>query len=69
MLINTQKLKGKIAEKSFTQKDLSRVLGMSPRTFYSKMKSGDFGVDDVTKLGAALALSREELLDIFFPRW
>ena len=39
-MIDTNKLRGVIVENGKTQCDVAKMLGMTPKTFYSKMKKG-----------------------------
>lgn len=53
------KLRGIIVAKGFTQEQVASKIGMSPKTFYNKMKKGVFGTDEV--------IAMIELLDIDDP--
>lgn len=57
--MNRDKLKAAIVEKGKTQMDVANYLGITPKTFYLKMKKGVFGTDEVQKM--------IELLDIKNP--
>ena len=59
MVINTNKLRGIIAEKGKTQTDVAHAIGITPKTFYEKMKNGVFGSDEIEVM--------IELLDIEDP--
>ena len=48
--MNAAKLRGVIAERGKTQNDVAIAIGITPRTFYAKMKSGHFGVDEAEKM-------------------
>lgn len=41
-MIDVAKLKGKIAEKGTSQVKLAKILNITPKTFYDKMKKGVF---------------------------
>lgn len=43
-------LKFIIIKNGYTQKDIAKLLNMTPKTFYSKMKKGVFGTDEVMKM-------------------
>lgn len=58
-MIKTKKLKGVIVENGYSQADIAKELGIAPKTFYSKMKKGVFGSDEIEKM--------MELLDITNP--
>ena len=50
MPMDTAKLRGIIAERGYSQKDVARRLGMTDKTFYRKMRNGVFGTDEATKM-------------------
>jgi transcriptional regulator with XRE-family HTH domain len=41
-MIRTDKIIGMLAEKGITQAEMAEKLGVSPKTFYSRMKKGVF---------------------------
>ena len=49
-MIDTQKLKGIIAEKNTSQRQVAFALGMTEKTFYEKMKIGIFCSDEIDKM-------------------
>ncbi|MDD8037009.1 MAG: DUF739 domain-containing protein [Thomasclavelia ramosa] len=49
-MIDTQKLKGLIAERNTSQRQVAFALGMTEKTFYEKMKIGIFGSDEIDKM-------------------
>lgn len=49
-MINVQKLKGKMAEKGYNGVYMAKVIGRTPKTFYSKMKKGVFDSDEIEKI-------------------
>lgn len=44
--MNAARLKGIIAENGLSQRDVAKAIGMSEKTFYTKMKNGKFGIDE-----------------------
>ena len=44
-MIRTDKLRGLIAEKGYSQTDMANAIGITPKTFYEKMQKGIFGSD------------------------
>ena len=50
MAVNTDKLLGVIAENRLSQKEVAKELGISPNTFYEKMKRKVFGSDEIEKM-------------------
>lgn len=61
--MNTAKLKGIIAERGFSQNDVAKAIGISSRSFYSKMKRGVFGTDEATAMVELLEIQNPA--DIF----
>lgn len=49
-MINTNKLKAKIVENGMTQEKVAKQLGIAPKTFYTKMKKGVFGSDEIDQM-------------------
>lgn len=54
--MNVNKLRGVMAEKNCTQKQLAEAIGVSSKTFYNKMQKGVFGTDEVEKMVKYLAI-------------
>ena len=46
-LIRTDELKGVIAKNGYSQSDVAGMIGVTPKTFYEKMKIGVFGSDEI----------------------
>lgn len=46
-MIKTDELKGEIARNGFSQSDVAKMIGVTPKTFYEKMKNGIFGSDEI----------------------
>ena len=65
-MINTNLLKGKIAEKGKSQSDIAKVIGIAPKTFYEKMNKGVFGSDEIEIMIDVLEI--EDPIKIFFAR-
>lgn len=61
--MNTAKLKGIIAERGFSQNEVAKAIGISSRSFYSKMKRGVFGTDEATAMVELLEIQNPA--DIF----
>ena len=56
-MVDTAKLRGIIAERGFSQRQVAKELGMAEKTFYTKMKTGVFGTDEAEKLIDMLAIA------------
>lgn len=65
-MINTNLLKGKIAEKGKSQSDIAKAIGIAPKTFYEKMNKGVFGSDEIEIMIDVLEI--EDPIKIFFAR-
>ncbi len=61
--MKTNKLKALIVEAGMTQQDVAHHLGITPKTFYAKMKKGVFGTDEVTEMINLLKIQNP--VDIF----
>ena len=65
-MIDTQKLKGLIAERNTSQRQVAFALGMTEKTFYEKMKIGIFGSDEIDKMIELLEI--QDPMPIFFSQ-
>lgn len=65
-MIDTNKLRGVIAENGKTQCDVAKMLGMAPKTFYIRMKKGVFGSDEIQIMIDNLNIQNP--MDIFFAK-
>lgn len=63
-MIRTDKLKGIIVENGYSQNDVAKAIGITPKTFYDKMKKGVFGSDEIQKMIDMLHI--EDPVSIFF---
>ena len=46
-LIKIDELRGIIAKQGYSQTDVAKMIGVTPKTFYEKMKNGVFGSDEI----------------------
>lgn len=65
-MIDVQKLKGIIAEKGTSQRQVALSLGMAEKTFYEKMKKGVFGSDEIDQMIDILEIA--DPVPIFFTQ-
>lgn len=65
-MIRTDKLKGLIVEKGYSQTDIAKMIGITPKTFYEKMKIGVFGSDEIQVMINELHI--ENPVEIFFAK-
>ena len=63
-MVNVKKLRGKMAEKGRTGKDMAIVIKKTPKTFYDKMKKGVFDSDEISAIVEDLGI--ENPMEIFF---
>jgi len=68
IMVNINKLKGKITEKQTTQETLAMEIGINKSTLYRKFKSGGdtFEIWEVHKIVETLELTDQEIKEIFF---
>ena len=65
-MIKTDELRGIIAKNKLSQTDVAKMIGVTPKTFYEKMKNGVFGSDEIQIMIDKLHI--EDLMPIFFAR-
>lgn len=65
-MVDVNALKGIIATKGKSQKDIAIAIGIAPKTFYDKMKKGVFGSDEMEKMIDVLDIKNPT--DIFFAK-
>ena len=65
-MVDTNKLRGIIAEQGKSQGEVAKYIGISPKTFYLKMKRKVFGSDEIEMMIDYLSI--DEPIPIFFAR-
>lgn len=65
-MIDTAALRGIIAEKGFSQRAIAQKLGMTDKTFYSKMNKKKFDSDEMNAMVRILEIKNPS--EIFFAR-
>lgn len=66
-MTNTNKLKGKLAERGLTQAQLAKMIEMSPTTLSFKLNNEiEFKISEAKRIQEALSLTRDERDVIFF---
>ena len=65
-MIKTNELKGVIAKNGFSQSDVAGMIGVTPKTFYEKMKAGVFGSDEIQIMIDRLHI--DDPMSIFFAK-
>lgn len=65
-MIDICELRGIIAKNGYSQSDVAKMIGVTPKTFYGKMKAGVFGSDEIQIMIEKLNI--EDPISIFFTR-
>ena len=65
-MVDANKLRGCIVANGMTQEEVARSIGITPKTFYTKMKKRVFGSDEIEKMIDLLGI--ENPLPIFFAK-
>lgn len=65
-MVNTTELRGVIAKNGKTQSDVARMLNITPKTFYGRMRKGVFGSDEIQIMIDELHIDNP--MDIFFAK-
>ncbi len=65
-MIRTDKLRGIISEKGFSQAKVAEAIGITPKTFYEKMSKGVFGSDEIEVMIRILHIDNP--VEIFFAQ-
>lgn len=65
-VVAVAKLRGIIAERGMSHKQVAQSMGISEKTFYNKMKKGVFGTDEAMALTDILQI--ENPSEIFLAR-
>lgn len=66
-MIKVNELKAEIVKNNLTQADVAKMIGVTPKTFYTKMKRGVFGSDEIQIMIKNLNIKNP--MDIFFTNW
>lgn len=65
-MVDTNRLKGIIVQNEKTQEEVARYIGITPKTFYLKMKRKVFGSDEIEKMIELLNI--DDPTPIFFAK-
>lgn len=66
-MLNSNKLRGVMAEKNMTAEKLSNILGINPTTFYRKRDGiSEFTRSEIQIIANVLELTMEDVESIFF---
>lgn len=65
-MIDTNSLRGVIAKNGLSQSGVARMLGITPKTFYEKMKKGVFDSNEIEIMIRELSIDNP--IEIFFAK-
>lgn len=65
-MLDVNALMGEAVKNGYNKGDLANALGMSPKTFRSRLKTGNFGRNEIDVLIGLLHIDNP--MDIFFAR-
>lgn len=65
-MVDVKRLKSVMVLNDKTQEDVARHLNMSTKTFYSKMKKGIFGSDEIESMVEYLNI--DDPMSVFFAK-
>ena len=63
-MLNRNELKAAMARKGYNQETLANAIGITPRTFSSKIKKGNFGLNEMDAMISLLEIKNP--VEIFF---
>lgn len=63
-MVDTNELRGIIVKNGKTQTDVAKMLNITPKTFYGRMKKGVFGSDEIQIMIQELNIKNP--MEIFF---
>ena len=63
-MIDVQKLRGEIVAKGYTMQKIAEEIGITSKTFYAKMKKGEFSSAEMSAMVAILDIKNPT--EIFF---
>jgi plasmid maintenance system antidote protein VapI len=69
IMINTNKIKGRMAELNLTQKDLAKAMGLSPSTISQKITGArPVTLDEAEVFASVLKIENEQFSEFFFAK-
>ena len=60
-MLNTRELRGQIAKQGLSQRKMAKILGITEKTFYVKMKEGVFRTDELEAIADALCIPKSDI--------
>lgn len=68
-MFNSDKLRGKMAEKKVTSEKMANFLGIDPATVYRKVNGkSEFTRTEIQQIAVLLGLTMQDLEEIFFAK-
>lgn len=64
-MLNTNELRGMIAKKGLSQRRIARLIGVTEKTFYGKMRDGVFRTDELESIAGILGINRADYGTLF----
>lgn len=64
-MINTRELRGQIVKQGLSQRKMAKILGITEKTFYSKMREGVFRTDELETIADALQIQKRDIGILF----
>lgn len=60
-MLNTNELRGLIAKKGLSQRRIAKLIGVTEKTFYLKMREGVFRTDELEEIAGILGIKRMDI--------
>lgn len=67
-MVDSNKLRGCLKEHQITQEEISKKIGITPKTFTSRLRSGVFKTDEIDAIINVLGIDKDRAIEIFFAR-
>lgn len=64
-MLDVNELKGRIVKCGLSQRKIARMLNMTEKTFYCKMRAGVFRTDELERIAELIGLQREDIGQLF----
>ncbi len=64
-MLDTNEIRGQIARQGLSQRKMAKMLGITEKTFYVKMKNGVFHTDELEAMASVLGISKANI-GVFF---
>lgn len=67
-MVNVDELRGKLTARNITHAEMAKKLGITPKTFTSRIKKKIFMSDEIDTMVEVLGLDKDEAWKIFFAK-